>query len=95
MRGRYVKILDEPGVRRDLLTGVDVYSSRFLNAEEHNIQGRGERLWVSIWCTLVGVLGFMREELRIRWRELTLAEILFVTLGVCMLVLLVYLSLSE
>jgi hypothetical protein len=59
---RYVKISKEPGVRRDLLTGQDVYSSRFLNDEEHMLHGPVEEAWAVTWCHLLAVPGFLRKN---------------------------------
>lgn len=80
---RHVKLKGhEPGVRRDLLTGQDIYSSRFLSAEEHFPQ----RMVADVWCWIVGVCiglpALLRRELGIRWDYLNFAEAFFVCCGI-------------
>lgn len=51
---RYVKMgHHEPGVRRDVLKGEDIFSTRFLSAEEHNSTGWFENAWAATFCLVV------------------------------------------
>lgn len=84
---RYVKISKEPGVRRDLVTGKDVYSSRFLNDEEHMLHGRVEEAWATGWCLIVSLPTYLRREWTIRWHEMNHAEVFLMVLGCGMAIL--------
>lgn len=88
---RFVKMEGhEPGVRRDLVTGEDVYSSRFLNAEEHMNDWWVFEIWATIYCWCASISGWCREELRIRWRGMNVLETFLIMLGLMMTVLLIW-----
>lgn len=45
-----------------------VYSSRFLNAEEHLLDGRVAEAWSAMWCFLISVPLFLRTKTpRLLW----------------------------
>jgi hypothetical protein len=89
---RYVKLKGmEPGMRFDLVTMQPVYSSRFLNAEEHLNTPWWQEVWATLFCSIISLPLFVRRHLVIRWMELTALEFFLCLCGIflCLLVIFV------